>query len=110
MHNPSGGQAILDSALAKLKHTATEVRQCPACHSHQIYTTLNVAFFYDHTAEELRLSDISNLAEHGWHACQACDHRWVSNTMLQSAVSQLDPPEPTGKVIPLPNRDPKEDD
>lgn len=97
----------VEYALEQVKTTAFEVQLCPACRSDRIYTVLNVAYTYDHKNRRVTVQGIVNLAEHGWHGCYDCSHRWVSNAMLQTA---LPPARPTGtdaKVIEFKNINPR---
>jgi hypothetical protein len=91
----------IESALQNVKMTALQVQRCPACQSDRIYTTLNVAYTYDHKNHTVNVKGIVNLAEHGWHGCFACNHRWVSNALLQTAVAPKNPAATNGKVIDL---------
>jgi hypothetical protein len=47
------------------------------------------------------MQETDNLAKHGWHNCLNCNHRWISNIMLQSALPQKSPPIDEDKVIDL---------
>jgi len=93
--------AGLPSALENVRKTAEHVHRCPACQSDQIYTALNVAYFFDHLTHQFSFGSSMNLAEHGWHGCRRCDHKWVSNAMLQTALPPKPATAPKGNVIDL---------
>ena len=78
---------MIENALENVKITADKVRNCPSCQSDRIYSALNVAYFFDHLTHQVGVRSIVNLAEHGWHGCYVCGHKWVSNGMLQTALS-----------------------
>lgn len=78
--------AMLAQALENVRKAADQVRRCPACQSDQVYTVLNTIYYFDHPNREFSFNSSLNLAEHGWHGCRRCDHKWVSNAMLQTAL------------------------
>ena len=91
----------VESALENVKMTVLQVQLCPACRSDRIYTILNVAYTYDHKGRRIDVQGIVNLAEHGWHGCYACNHRWMSNALLQTALPAEKPVGTNAKVIAL---------
>ena len=76
----------LQTTLNSIRNVATQVQCCPACHSTHVYTAANVTYVYDHLNARVEAIACENLAENGWHGCFACDHQWVSNSMIQTAV------------------------
>lgn len=60
-----------------------------------------MTYYYDHIAGQFSLSSSMNLADHGWHGCRRCDHKWVSSVMLQTALAPKTPPTPKSNVIDL---------
>ena len=92
---------ILQTTIKRLIAAAQKVQRCPACQSTRIRTVLNVAYQYDHQTQTVGVEDPTNLAKHGWHTCSRCQHRWVSNGMLQTALTE-EPTKPReGTVIDL---------
>lgn len=92
---------MIETALENVKITADKVRSCPSCHSDRIYSALNVAYYFDHLTHQVGVRGIVNLAEHGWHGCYVCGHKWVSNGMLQTALPPKTDPTPKDNVINL---------
>ena len=101
MEEKTNGQALLEAALKNIEAAADKTLACPSCNSNQIYTAISVSYYYDHATHTFGVRSITNLAEHGWHGCYVCDHKWVSNTLLQTALPPKAPQTDTQKVIDL---------
>jgi hypothetical protein len=89
----------VDAALNSIKDVARQVRQCPACHSHRIYTAINVAYVFDHHHNRMDAVSTIDLSEQSWHGCFECDHQWLSGPMLISALPTQPPPARPSNVI-----------
>lgn len=76
----------LSSVLGTVRKAAEHVHHCPACQSDRIYTAFNTICYFDHQNREFSINSSMNLVENGWHGCRRCNHKWVSNAMLQTAL------------------------
>jgi hypothetical protein len=92
---------VVENALENVKTAAEKVRICPSCQSDRIYSALNIAYYFDHLTHHIGVRGIVNLAEHGWHGCYECGHKWVSNGMLQTALPPRTEPAPKNNVIDI---------
>ena len=91
-------EETLDTTLDNMREVADHVHYCPACHSVRIYTAVHVAYVFDHLKNRMEAVRSVNLAEHGWHGCFACDHQWVSSTMIQKNVASKTPLKPSNVI------------